>query len=51
MRTSLSDEMAMNWIADLFRENGLDPETLERICEIVRLTGRDINELYEEEEF
>jgi hypothetical protein len=47
MKDSFSDEMAMNWIADLIRDNGFDPETIERICKIVKLTGREISESFE----
>jgi hypothetical protein len=47
MKDSFNDEMAMNWIADLIRDNRFDPDAIERICEILKLAGREILESFE----
>jgi hypothetical protein len=49
MKTSFSDEMAMNWINDLLNERGDMQETIEMIYKIVRLTGREINPIENKE--
>lgn len=50
MKISFSDEMAMNWIADLLKEEHDQSEIVKRIHEIVRLTGRNLLTNTENEE-
>lgn len=38
-----SDKQALDWIAETLRAEEWDPETLERIAEVVEWTGRSIS--------
>lgn len=45
-----SDKQALDWIAETLRAEEWDPETLERIAEVVEWTGRDISPREEEDD-
>ena len=36
-----NDKQALDWIAEVLREPEWEPDTLERIAEVVEWTGRD----------
>jgi hypothetical protein len=39
---SISDEMAINWIADIISEKKPKFDIIDRISQIIQFTGRDI---------
>ena len=44
----MDDKRALDWIAEVLREPEWEPDTLERIAEVVEWTGRDISPRDEE---
>lgn len=51
MKTNeIDDKRALDWIADVLREPEWEPDTLERIAEVVQWTGRDISPIDEDED-
>lgn len=49
MSTIGNDKKALDWIAEALRTEEWDPETLERIAEVVEWTGRNISPIEEED--
>jgi hypothetical protein len=41
-KRSISDEMAVNWILDIITKDKINFETLNKISQVIKFTGRDV---------